>query len=126
MSEQVEKELPPARHEASDVGVRQALLGLVVTALVLVGIALVPRWLFPSARYPTPASAPNYFADPQLQPSPAADTQAFRAAEMRWLTSTGWVDQAHGIAHIPIDDAIRRVAETGIADWPTPAAGGAK
>jgi hypothetical protein len=126
MADEADKELPPAGHEASDVHVRMALIGLVAVALVLVGIVLVPRWLFPAARYPTPASAPASFADPRLQPSPAADMQAFLAEEMRWLNGTGWVDRSQGIVHIPIDDAIRRIAGTGIADWPAPASGGAK
>jgi hypothetical protein len=34
------------------------------------------------------------------------------------LNSAGWVDKPHGIAHIPIEDAMREVAAQGIAGWP--------
>ncbi len=44
--------------------------------------------------------------------------QKFRAAELARLNSAGWDDQAKGIGHIPIDDAMRRVAASGIPDWP--------
>ena len=33
---------------------------------------------------------------------------------------TGWIDKAHGIAHIPIADAMRLVAQEGIPGWPAP------
>jgi hypothetical protein len=124
--ENAAKVLPPARHEASDVGVRAGLIGLAVTGLVLLAIVLLPRWLFPAARNPTPTTAPLPFAAPQLQPDPSADMQAFHAAELRWLNGTGWIDKSRGIVHIPIDDAIRRIAESGIADWPTLPVHGAK
>jgi hypothetical protein len=118
--------LPPARHEARDVSVRVALIGFALIGLVLVAIVLLPGWLFPAARTPTPASAPPAFAAPQLQPAPAVDMQEFRAAKLRWLNGTGWVDKSNGIVHVPIDDAIGRIAQSGVADWPTPSAGGAK
>lgn len=62
---------------------------------------------------------PNFPA-PALQSSPRADMAAFLQAELTRLNGTGWVDRAHGIVHIPIADAMRRVAEDGIAGWPTP------
>jgi hypothetical protein len=124
--EAIAKELPSARHETSDVRVRAALVGLVATALALLTIVLLPRWLFPAARTPTMATAPPPFAAPQLQPNPRADMQSFRSGEMRWLNGTGWVDKSRGIVHIPIDDAMRRIAESGIADWPVQPVRGTK
>ena len=57
--------------------------------------------------------------DSLRQANPPADLRAFLAQEHARLDGTGWVDQAHGIAHIPIDDAMRRIAHDGIPDWPT-------
>ena len=42
----------------------------------------------------------------------------FYREEMQWLNGTGWVDKAHGIAHIPIADAMRKVAQENIPGWP--------
>jgi hypothetical protein len=37
---------------------------------------------------------------------------------MQQLDSAGWVDRTKNVVHMPIDDAMRRIAERGIADWP--------
>lgn len=37
----------------------------------------------------------------------------FRASERRHLSSYGWVDRERGIVHIPIEEAMRRVAGEG-------------
>jgi hypothetical protein len=44
--------------------------------------------------------------------------QAYREAAARHLTGYGWIDKDKGIVHIPIDEAMRRIAERGIPDWP--------
>ena len=64
-----------------------------------------------------PAVYPDY-PSPKLQGNPAADMLAFRTAELARLNSFGWDDQAKGIGHIPIDDAMRQIAASGIPDWP--------
>jgi hypothetical protein len=115
-----ERAIPDARHERSDVGegfiwgAFALLLGsLAVTVLVIL-------WLFPHSlldrtiRLPLPV-----YPTPRLQPSPRADMQRFYSEEMQRLNSTGWVDKAHGVVHIPIADAMRKVAQEGIPGWPT-------
>jgi hypothetical protein len=37
----------------------------------------------------------------------------FRASERRHLSSYGWVDRERGIVHIPIEEAMRRIAGEG-------------
>lgn len=56
----------------------------------------------------------NSFPMPQLQPDPVADLNKFRIREEQWLNTYGWVDQAHGKIHIPIETAIDMMA----ASWP--------
>lgn len=115
-----EHTLSPARHETSDVGFKPMLIaGLLM--LVAVGlIALFVAWLYPRSTYDKQLSQPlPKFAEPALQPNTALDMQHFYAAEMTALNGVGWVDEANGIVHIPIADAMRDVARTGIADWPT-------
>jgi hypothetical protein len=113
--------LRPARHEARDVDIRLLALGLAGTLAVLLMGSLLVGVIYPGIvvdqRLPGPV--PHY-PDPQLQTDPARDLRRFVAEEMAELNSSGWIDQAHGIAHIPIDEAMRRIAHDGIPDWPTP------
>ncbi len=60
------------------------------------------------------------FAAPQLQSSPRADMERFEAQQQKQLNGVYWIDQGHGVVHLPIADAMRKVAEEGIPDWPGP------
>src|SRR5579872_5338991 len=115
----VENHLPVAQHEAQDLRFGSLALGLGLTLVGLAACALLVIWLYPGAatdrRLPT--ALPDVPA-PRLQANPRADLEKFRQQQMARLNGTFWADQAHGIAHIPIGDAMRRVAEHGIPDWP--------
>jgi len=117
MSEHV---LPPAQRETRDVGFAPMLIAGLLMLVALGSISLFVLWLYPRSTYDKQfgQSAPK-FAEPVLQPNTALDMQHFYAAEMKALNGVGWVDQAQGIVHIPIADAMRDVARTGIPDWPT-------
>jgi hypothetical protein len=111
--------LPPARYEHADATFRSALI---VFPAILVGLlvsVLLVWWIYPTAtvdrRLPSPI--PQYPA-PRLQSDQAADMQRFREAELARLNSFGWDDRAKGIGHIPVEDAMRRIATSGIPDWP--------
>ena len=111
--------LPPPRHEASDVspGLLRPLAAI-MAAMVLVAFA-VCWWAYPLARRAPDLPDPQQlFATPQLQRSPRADMAAFKAAEDKELNSYGWVDKAHGVVHVPIKQAMQKMAQDGIPDWP--------
>jgi hypothetical protein len=57
---------------------------------------------------------------PRLEADPAESLAAYRERETAILDSYGWVDKAEGIARIPIEQAMRLLAERG---WPQPATG---
>jgi hypothetical protein len=120
MSDYAEHDLPKAQHEPRDVGSRTIFLGLsgiLATLLLLAGLAV---WLYPRSLTDKTITRPLPDpAAPRLQQSPAADMRAFYAREIKELNSVGWVDRAHGIVHMPIDEAMRLVAKEGIPDWPT-------
>jgi hypothetical protein len=114
-----ESDLPPARYEASDVSVRALTAGLAGVLVTLLCSMFLAMWLYPNITQDRRlGSAPPQFPAPRLQADPAKDLQQFFAGETKRLNSAGWVDEAHGIAHIPIDEAMRRVAQQGIPDWP--------
>jgi hypothetical protein len=115
-----EKVIPNARHEASDVGEGFIWGAFVLLLSSLIAIALLILWLFPMSLLDRTIQGPlPTYPAPRLQPNPQADMQQFYVEEMRRLNSTGWIDKAHGVVHIPIADAMRDVAQEGIPGWPT-------
>jgi hypothetical protein len=119
--------VPETAFEPTDVDLRP--IGW-IAAGVFVWLGLVPYIL--SLGYPDAAhdafKAPTVVPPgPRLQQNPQADLAAFRAAKEERLDSYGWVDRAHQIVHIPIDDAMKQIAAHGLPDWPAkPAPGGSQ
>ncbi len=116
-----EKLLAPARHETSDVGPAFIWIGVPLVLVTVLALALLVLWLYPKSmndqgrRLVLPQ-----FPNPQLQSNPPESMARFYAEEMQRLNGTGWIDKAKGTVHIPIGDAMRKIAEEGIPGWPTP------
>jgi hypothetical protein len=55
---------------------------------------------------------------PQLQVDPARDLARFRGREEKRLDSYYWVDKQQGIVHIPIEQAMKKLAKDGIDGFP--------
>jgi hypothetical protein len=113
-------ELPPAEHERNDVPPRLFAIGLALVVVALLLTGLLVAWLYPASLADRIVSGrvPAY-PRPALQTGPRTDMATFFRTEMQRLNGVWWVDQAAGRAHMPIADAMRRVAADGIADWPT-------
>jgi hypothetical protein len=102
-------------------GIVLALVTLVASALVLV----LFRWLAErEARSDAPPppmvrTEPGRLPPaPRLQTLPAQDLAAVRAEEDRTLGTYGWVDERAGTVRIPIDEAMRLLAQRGEAPLP--------
>lgn len=115
-----EQDLPPARHEGTDVGFRALLVAGVLMLLALVGVLGFASWLYPGAQTDKVLSSANNdaFPAPRLQPDVAADMARFRAEQLQQLNGAYWLDRERGRVHMPIADAMRDVATRGIPDWP--------
>lgn len=120
----VEHALPPARYEHTDVTFRFLLCGAGVVLTTILFSMFGVMWLYPSIvqDHRLTSTLPVY-PTPRLQTDPAADLKRFLAGELSRLNSVGWVDKGSGIVHIPIDEAMRRVAAQGIPDWPASSGG---
>jgi hypothetical protein len=55
---------------------------------------------------------------PRLQTEPASDLRAFRADEAKRLNTYYWIDKQKGVVHIPIQEAMKKVAKTGLPGFP--------
>jgi hypothetical protein len=111
---------PQTAYERTDIGLRPVALlalGLVILLIALPGALLIA---FPAARLDRPVPPPPAAPEPRLQVDPAADLAELRRRETARLDSYDWVDRERGIVSVPIEEAMRRVAEHGIADWPGP------
>jgi hypothetical protein len=55
---------------------------------------------------------------PRLQTDPQANLKRFRAEEEKWLNTYHWIDKQKGIVRIPIEEAMKKLARTGVPGFP--------
>ena len=84
------------------------IVGGIVCALAVSALMLVERG--PAANTPPHAFTGNA---PLLQPAPQPDRAAYLAEKRRATSTYGWVDRKAGIARIPVDEAMKLMAEKG-------------
>ena len=123
---------PLVGHEDTDINVRTVLSFGVGMVVVAVTCAVVIRVLFgvlerqAVASDPRPTSAVARPAG-QLPPAPRLLTNEpaalakFHAEEAKELDGYGWVDQLGGVAHIPVAEAKKLLAERGLPVRSAPA-----
>jgi hypothetical protein len=111
-------------YETSDVGARWvgvAAAGLAITMVALAALMWGYLSLFDSRQVPgsgrtaverTELTPPK----PRLESDPEGDARAINRSADERLSGAGWIDRADGIAHIPIDDAMRLLSQRG---WPS-------
>jgi hypothetical protein len=114
----------PARSYDTELDVR-AIAGFTVGVIIITVFAAAIMWWMSiyykheeEAKDRAPSPLPEARVDaippgPRLQPSPPRDMDELRMRDRQALTTYGWVDQAHGLAHIPVDRAIDILAEKG-------------
>lgn len=117
----------PARHfpdnpdtdfERSDWPI--GIVGLVLLGIVLVLVAapLVLIAVFPRAVSDVDRHLEVELPAPRLQIDAAAALATFTAAEQRKLDTYYWIDKQKGIVHVPIRQAMRKLAAQGIDGFP--------
>jgi len=116
-----------AGYEVRDANIR-ALVGFGIgMAVVLFIITVSMIWVFryyahvqnlgPSASpFENTRTIPPL---PRLQAAPHTDILDYWDSEQKSLNSYGWVDRQKGIAHIPIDEAMRIVVDRGLPTRPS-------
>ena len=68
---------------------------------------------------PVMEAAPQTMPGPKLLARPERERSRVRAAEDERLKAYGWIDQAGGVAHIPIERALEIAAQRGVAGLQT-------
>ena len=96
---------------AHDVNARViARTGGIIAAAILACVAavflLLHLWQVPGGADRSPGAHTAQAGGPDLQAAPQPDLAQYRKDKQKQLESSGWVDRAHGIVHIPIEDAM--------------------
>jgi hypothetical protein len=116
---------PDAEYEHTDIEPSIAgkfAVWLVIAMVISAGIVYGTFWLFEgmtqtagreSQQFPLAAGQVREPEGPRLQTQPFKDVYLLRQGENTKLSSYGWVDQSTGVVHIPVDDAMRIMAERG-------------
>src|SRR5690349_21771517 len=99
-------------HERSDIDVRRVLLaGAAILGAIVVALAVGWGIIELSGGTQPPAYGPPRSLQPQLEPHPLEDVEAYRARGQRVLTSYGHVDQCAGVVRFPIERAMDILAD---------------
>jgi hypothetical protein len=117
-----------AGHELSDVSIRGLvtfLAGLVIAlAVVVVAVAGMFVLLMRRAEQADPPQPPlaglreKEPPSPRLQESPAREMERLAAEQDAAIAQTKWIDKDKKVVQIPIEQAMKLVAERGLPDWP--------
>jgi hypothetical protein len=111
-------ENPEVRFEHQDVEPGKIARWAIGLGLISVVTAAVSVWLLLALRRHEEGGDPHrpalYFSEErrqpegvQLQNAPFHDLEVLREHEAQFLHGYGWVDQAAGVVHIPIEQAMR-------------------
>jgi hypothetical protein len=105
-------------YEKSDWPIGKVGLVFLGTFVMLVIAPFILMWAFPdslSDQRKTLTIAPP---PPRQQVAPSLDRMQYVADQKLKLDTYYWIDRDRGIVHIPIEEAMKRVAEHGIPGYP--------
>jgi len=104
--------------EPSDWSLGPVALIFVAIPILLVTSCLVLIAAFPGALPDVERTLRIAPPGPRLQTNPEAELQRLRAEEDKWLNTYRWIDKQKGIVHIPIEEAMKKLARTGAPGFP--------
>lgn len=109
---------PKTAFEPTDWALGPVAWVYVGTAILLVISSLVLIAAYPNALPDVGRTLRIAPPGPHLQTSPEHELQQFRADEDKRLNSYYWIDKQKGTVHIPIDQAMKKIVQTGLPDFP--------
>jgi hypothetical protein len=111
-------ENPKTAYEPADWDFAPVALIYVGTLVLLVISCFVLIAAYPDALPDVSRALNSNPPGPRLQTNPEADLRRFRAEENKRLNGYYWVDKQKGLVHIPVEQAMRKLAQTGIPGFP--------
>jgi len=113
-----QSENPGVAFEPSDWALGPIALIYVGTLVLIVISAFVLMAAYPNSLLDVTRTVRIAPPGPRLQTDPQGDLQRFRAEEDKRLNTYYWINKSKGIVHIPIDQAMRKLATSGIPGFP--------
>ena len=112
----------PARgYERDAVNIKAVLITASAIIATVLAVAVINAWLsrgfadWYGRTAPSPSTLrPPAVAGPALQPSPDHDIAKYREEKRRLLGEYRWLDKKAGIVRMPINEAMRRLADGGV------------
>ena len=114
----VQRENPTTDFERSDWSLRPVALLYVAIPVLLVISSFVLILAYPNALPDVDRTLHIAPPGPRLQTDAQGDLQRFRAGQERRLNTYYWIDKEKGIVHIPIEQAMKKLAATGAPGFP--------
>jgi hypothetical protein len=119
MAERPHGSNPDIDYERRDLTLKPLLL-VAVGLIVLLGAApFIILAGFPSTAHDVDRRLTVVPPAPRLQTHPREDLERYLGRERVLLDTYGWVDRAHGVAHVPVAVAMQRLARQGISGFPS-------
>jgi hypothetical protein len=115
---QIQENNPKTEYERSDWPISTVGLVYLGTFIFLVIAPFVLLWVYSSAMSEASRRLLVRPPAPELQIDPAADLAKLRASEDKRLNTYYWVNKDKGIVHIPIRQAMEKIAKSGIDGFP--------
>ena len=109
---------PKTAYEQSDWPLGMIGLVLLGTLIFLVIAPFVLIGAFPDAVSDVSRALTVEPPQPRLQKDPSEDLAKFMADEDKRLSTYYWIDKKKGIVHIPIEQAMKEIAQEGIDGFP--------
>jgi len=109
---------PQTAYEPSDWPLRPVGLIFLGIFVFLVSAPLVLIWAYPNTLFDVNRNLTVKLPAPQLQIDPAQELAKFEAEERRRLDTYYWIDKQKGIIHMPIEEAMKKLAREGIEGFP--------
>src|SRR3954451_16062378 len=105
-------------YEKSDWPIGKIGLVFLGTFVMLVIAPFVLMWAFPDSLPDQRRTLTIDPPPPRQQVAPSLDRMQYVADQKLKLDTYYWIDRDRGIVHIPIEEAMKRVAEHGIPGYP--------
>ena len=105
-------------YEKSDWPIGKIGLVFLGTFILLVISPLILMWAFPDSLHDQPKTLTISPPPPRQQVAPSLDRAQYVAEQKLKLDTYYWIDRGRGLVHIPIEEAMKRVAEHGIPGFP--------
>lgn len=114
----VQEENPTTAFEPSDWSLRPVALIYLGIPVLLVISCFVLVAAYPTALPDVDRTLHITPPGPRLETDAEGDLQKFRADEKRRLNTYYWIDKQKGVVHIPIEQAMKKLAASGAPGFP--------